>query len=488
MKENKNPKFGIVGFGSTGRGYLYFLKAKLKKCQEIYIYDSKSFDELDEEGKSLVLQNDNLRVNFTKDINEFLLNTNTLLLSPGIKPESEILKKANEKNYQTFTEIELAFEYIESENLKRPKLIAITGSNGKSTVTAWIAHILGVKPCGNIGLPVLQMLSELDNKDFPEVIVYETSSFQLAHSKSLRPDISLITNITPDHISWHGSFHEYTTAKIKIAERQRNEDFLIFSDSIQKKEEILRTHAKLIEIISSRNYSNTRTEEINKEINKAFVDETGEINFKLDNTCFEIGNISHIKLPGWHNVENAMFSAIASILFFKTSSSYSNFDKDLMESFKDKLFSFEGLEHRIEYIGEASGKKFFNDSKATNPESTVIALKAFENKLNKTKNIIWLAGGQDKMTSLDELCMCANETVKVAILFGEAKERFRNELLKSNFQGKILDAADLNEAFKVSLKEEGEIVLLSPACASFDQFKNFEHRGKVMKELFATAS
>ena len=480
-KENKSPKFGIVGFGSTGRGYLYFLKAKLKKCQEIYIYDSKAFDELDEEGKSLVLQNDNLRVNFTKDINEFLLNTDTLLLSPGIKPESEILKKANEKNYQTFTEIELAFKYIESENLERPKLIAITGSNGKSTVTAWIAHILGVKPCGNIGLPVLQMLSELDDKDFPKVIVYETSSFQLAHSKSLRPDISLITNITPDHISWHGSFDEYIAAKIKIAERQKSEDFLIFSDSIQKKEEILRTHAKLIEIISSRNYSNTKI----KETNKAFVDETGEINLRLDNTCFEIGNISRIKLPGWHNVENAMFSAVASILFFKTSSSCCNFDKNFIESFKDKLFSFEGLEHRIEYIGEASGKKFFNDSKATNPESTVIALKAFENKLNKTKNIIWLAGGQDKMTSLDELCLCANERVKAAILFGEAKERFRNELLKNNFQGEIIEGADLNEAFKISLKEQGEIVLLSPACASFDQFKNFEHRGKTMKELFA---
>ncbi|HEY9886309.1 MAG TPA: UDP-N-acetylmuramoyl-L-alanine--D-glutamate ligase, partial [Vampirovibrionales bacterium] len=291
--------------------------------------------------------------------------------------------------------------------------------------------------------------------------VCETSSFQLAHSTQLKPRIAAITNIVPDHIDWHGSLQDYRMSKLKITANQTERDWLILPDKPEFKN--IQTQAQKFWVHSA-------PQPISKEPHSIWVNYNNDVIFQMYNNDEFICNVDKIPLKGRHNLENALFSIAITRLSHAP-----------VRSIRHRLATFQGLEHRMEFIGQYEGKDYYNDSKATNPESTIEALRAFP------PEIVWLAGGKDKLTDLTDLCKQAATSVKTAILFGEAAERFAQELKKNDFPGNIAQASNLKEAVNLAKSKEGKVVLLSPSCSSFDQFKNFEERGKSFKEIVTSA-
>lgn len=443
-KLNLNKSYAILGLGISGLATLEFFIDRGMK--QIFISETQS---LEIAKQKLQKYDKQIQIDLEAGIphSDKCLNYDYLIISPGISPSEPILQKAHQLNKQVLSEIELASQEVN-------RFIAITGTNGKSTTTAWIGHVLRTPPCGNIGLPFLKALMLAPNQNY---YVCECSSFQLEHSQRLRPNIALITNISPDHISWHGSWEKYLQAKAKITQFQTSDDWLLLPDTQPLNQ--IETKAQILWI------ENQIQKNSNKK-NAIWVNENQEIILKINEKEQKICKIYELPLPGQHNLENAMFVIGACFLT----------QMPVLE-IKEKLLSFEGLEHRLEFVLEAQNKKFFNDSKATNPESTIVALKAFDGQ------IIWLAGGRDKLTSLENLNNEAKKKVSIAIFYGEAAERFEVELKKTDFKGQIYKVKDLKEALEVAWKKNGKIVLLSPACASFDQFANFEERGKYFKEI-----
>ena len=362
-------------------------------------------------------------------------NKDLIVLSPGVNPDLQILQTARKNGVQIISEIELAYRFF-----SKP-IIAITGTNGKTTTTTLIGELLragGKKVAvgGNIGVPLISM----DDSDL-DFIVAEISSFQLQTIVSFRPWISLLLNITEDHIERHKSLENYAIAKSRIFLNQKKSDFLIYNGEDPNVLVIVkRSEATLIPFTKK--------------------------------GADDILGVTSSKLPikGEHNVENAMAATLVAKIV--------GIDKKII---RDTLISFKGVEHRIEFVCEKNGIEFYNDSKATNPDSTIVALKA----LNRgNKSIILILGGRDKGTSLDMMNEEIKKRVKKVVLIGEAAKRFEESFTQSGFFD-FVHAKDFESAIKTSysLAEKGDRVLLSPACASFDMFANFEERGRVFKSI-----
>ncbi len=350
-----------------------------------------------------------------------LENTDLIVVSPGIHLDIPVLAEAKKRKIPILSEIELAFQL-----LKKP-IIAVTGTNGKTTTTTLIGEMLkaggkNVAVAGNIGVPLVSI--DDSNLDY---IVAEISSYQLEAIHDFKPWISLILNIQEDHLERHGSMQEYVKQKARIFENQTSNDYLIYNveDPLV---------VKMVERAKSKKVPFSKQEKIEK-----------------------------LRIPGQHNVENALAAKKA----VEICGVGANVIKVVLETFP-------GVPHRIELVREIKGIKFYNDSKATNPDSTMVALKSFPGK-----NIILILGGKDKGTNLKPLREMVRQQAKQVVLIGEATERFR----KNGFEKAVL-AQNLEEAVSKAyqLAEAGDIVLLSPACASFDQFKNFEERGKLFKQ------
>ncbi|MBI5701341.1 UDP-N-acetylmuramoyl-L-alanine--D-glutamate ligase [Candidatus Saganbacteria bacterium] len=360
-----------------------------------------------------------------------------IVLSPGIDPDIDILKKARGRNIPVISEIELAFRFF-----TKP-IIAVTGTNGKTTTATLIYEFIKasgrkVSLAGNIGTPLVS----IDDTEL-DFIVAEISSYQLETILTFRPWISVITNLTPDHLTRHKSMGQYASAKARIYLNQRKTDYLVFN----AEDPLV---VKLIE----------RSEARHVPFSKKYAGEVIPL------------SISDIEIKGEHNIENAMAAALAAKL--------AGVSNDVIAKV---LREFPGVEHRIEYFIEKKGVKFYNDSKATNPDSTIVALRALR---GDQKNIVLILGGRDKNTDLVEMNGLIKETVKTVILIGEASGRFEEGLAKVGFAG-IKKASSLEEAVRISYgsASPGDFILLSPACASFDMFKDFEDRGRRFKELVA---
>ncbi len=350
-----------------------------------------------------------------------LENTDLIIVSPGIHLDIPVLEEAKKRKIPILSEIELAFQL-----LKKP-IIAVTGTNGKTTTTTLIGEMLkaggkNVAVAGNIGVPLVSV--DDSNLDY---IVAEISSYQLEAIHDFKPWIGLILNIQEDHLERHGSMKEYIKQKARIFENQTSSDYLIYNadDPLV---------VEMVKPAKSKKLPFTKQEKIEK-----------------------------LHIPGQHNVENALAAKKAAELC----GIGANVIKVVLETFP-------GVEHRIELVKEIKGVKFYNDSKATNPDSTIVALKSFPNK-----NIILILGGKDKGTNLKPLCAMVRQQVKQVVLIGEATERFQQNGFAEAVLAQNLEQA-VNRAYQ--LAQAGDIVLLSPACASFDQFKNFEERGKLFKQ------
>lgn len=379
--------------------------------------------------------------------------------SPGV-PYTEFVKKAKEKAIEIVDDIELAYRYKE-ENKIKGKIIAITGTNGKTTITSKVQELLEMrgykaKACGNIGFSFSETILKNQELDF---YVLELSSYQLENIKKFKPDIAVIVNLAPDHLNRYEGVDNYYNTKFKIAMNQNKEDYLIINSNC--KESIKRvegTKSKILYVGLEKKNS----------IQKAW-SENGFLVYENEKILDE----KLVTLKGKHNLENMLFIVcIAKIL------------KISNESIINFLYSTKTLEHRMENFHIWGNSTFINDSKGTNIESTILAIEAYENP-------ILICGGSDKKLDLKPLVKSIIKKVKKVYLIGEIADELEKKLLNEGYKRECI--SNLKELKKVVKelkqtldKNEKNIILLSPATASFDQFKNFEERGKIFKEMIIT--
>ncbi|MDU4045957.1 UDP-N-acetylmuramoyl-L-alanine--D-glutamate ligase [Peptoniphilus gorbachii] len=434
MLENKNIL--IMGFGVTGKSSLKFLREFPVK---IYIYD-----------KNIDFQSLKVDEDFIIFKDEDLDKIDLIVKSPGIYPFDDLLVKAREKNIEIISDIELSYRYLKTDNV-----VAVTGTNGKTTTTTIVGDILKRKAktfvVGNIGRGILEITKEAKKDDF---IVIEASSFQLEDTIEFKPHIALLTYVTSDHLDWHKTTENYVKAKLKIFANQDENDFAILNYED-------RNLAKKYNIKAQKYYFS-----MEKISEKGSYFDDGKIYYNDGKNTEEILDVKDLKIPGVHNIKNVMAAIIIAKLFGIDSN-----------TIKRSISSFTGVEHRIEFVRELNGVKYYNDSKGTNPDSTEVAIAAMDS------NVILIAGGYDKNSNFDNLIEKSKDKLKTVILLGETADKISNSCKKSKVEFYIVK--DLNKAVELAkkLSLKGEDVLLSPACASWDMYSNYEARGRHFKDL-----
>ena len=379
------------------------------------------------------------------------LEQDLIVVSPGVSANLPALAAARKKNIPVWSEIELAWRFL------RGKLVAITGSNGKTTTTALVAHILKTSNIptlvgGNIGTPLLALV---ESSTDAAATVAEVSSFQLETIESFRPEIGVLLNLTPDHLDRHGTFEEYARAKMRMFENQLERDIAVLN--ADDPEITKRMPAKPHIFWFSRQ---------KRVANGAFLREN-EIIFRNEGSETVLARREQIPLRGEHNVENVLAACAAAYLAGATPAAIAS-----------GVQSFRGVEHRLEFVAELAGVEFYNDSKATNVDAAVKAVQAFPGPL------LVILGGKDKGSPYTPLRELLKERARVVLVIGEAAEKIAGDLQGAVEIGR---AGTLERAVEMAIEraQPGDTVLLAPACSSFDQFENYEQRGRVFKELVA---
>lgn len=371
-----------------------------------------------------------------------LENIDLIVKNPGIPYSNVILEEAIRRNIPIITEIELAARLAQNN-----ELIGVTGSNGKTTTTTLIYEILKasdqpVKLAGNIGIVATDVAQTLEEKD---KLLVELSSFQLMGVETFRPHIAALLNLYEAHIDYHESVENYVRAKMNVFMQQTEEDFLVYNaDDPKVKEVVQHCKATLVPFSTKETLSNG-----------AMID-NGTIYFKGE----EIISLKNVVLVGEHNYENILAAIAVALLSGATK-----------EGIRKVLTTFSGVKHRLQYVTTINGRLFYNDSKATNILATQKALKSFE------QPVILLAGGLDRGDEYDSLLPFVKH-VKAMVLFGETAKKLAAFAKKAKIE-EVRIVKDVQEAAKVAydLSKEGDVILLSPACASWDQYKTFEERG-----------
>ncbi|VTX57220.1 UDP-N-acetylmuramoyl-L-alanine--D-glutamate ligase [Gemella haemolysans] len=428
----EDKKILVLGFARSGYSTAKILN-KLGYDVTLNAYDDLSNDEKATELKKL-----GVKVIGGGHPLELLENIDLIVKNPGIKYEIDILQKAIEKNIDIITEIELA------NTLFNIDMVAITGTNGKTTTTQMTFDILkaankDVYLAGNIGYPAIEVAYNHPNS----LIITEVSSFQLQGTKYFKPSVATITNLGVGHLDYHGSVENYRNAKRNIYKNQTNDDILILNIKEKEKYDLETIHSNVL-------FYDT------KENNEASIMVKNNI---VTYDEVELFDITKLSLPGMHNVENAINAAVISYI-----------KGARIEVIQEVLYEFSGVKHRLQYVGEHNGVKYYNDSKATNPVATTTALSGFE------KNIILICGGKDRGIDFKELVPFFPR-IKAMVVVGESKEILYslavNNKVNCHRAIKVDDATILANTLAV----EGDTILLSPACASWDQYKCFEDRG-----------
>ena len=372
------------------------------------------------------------------------------VVSPGIPLSSDVLKTAKEKNISVFGELEVASWFCKSP------IVAITGSNGKSTVTALLGEIFKTegRPCvvaGNIGNPFSTVVSETRENG---VAVLEVSSFQLETIHSFHPRIAVILNLTPDHLDRHGSMETYGKIKSRIFERQTESDFIVYNGKdLFVREMIKKARSQPIVFGVEKNSDNY-----------GFV-KNGQMILQLSGNREMLMPVNEMQIKGEHNLANGLAAALAARLM--------GVDVTTM---RNTFHSFKGLPHRMEFIRNLDGVDWINDSKATNVDAVWYALGSYSNP------VVLIAGGRDKDSDFTQLRKRLEKTTKSIILIGEAAEKMKNAfkeicplIVSTSFEDCIKKAKEISQP--------GDVVLLSPGCASFDWFENFEDRGDQFRDI-----
>ncbi len=442
----KERKVTIYGLGRSGLAAAEYLS---RRDADLYISDSSPEKSIKEETLTRLKQI-GCRYEFGEHSLEAIRFAETYIVSPGIPPYADVIQMSRNTGRDVISDIELA-----SRETEIP-IIAITGTNGKSTTTALTSHLLETSGfrapvCGNIGVPILSLID--DKLDY---LVAEVSSFQLEYSPTFAPYISVWLNLTPDHVDWHKGLDNYIEAKRQMFKHQHLKQFAV----LNMDDSVVAATATIAEV-----FPFSQESELDESVQGAYVSD-GFICARrglLDNVIIAV---NELPIKGKHNVENALAAISVATLVGCP-----------VDKIVDGLKSFKGLEHRMEYVGTVDGIAFYNDSKATNTVSAIKALESFPGE-----HVVLIAGGKDKGTSLSEFAQVVRKTANAVILIGEASNRFESELRNWGVQN-IYPVATMEAAVKLGLQLNQGPVLLSPACASFDMFKDYEDRGRVFKDI-----
>ena len=442
-----DKKVLVLGLSKSGIAAAKYLN---RHGADVFITESREEKPEDKE-KLEELSALDIKIEMGGHSDEFIKDSYIAVTSPGIPPHCDLMKRLKEANVHVISEVELAFSQT-----GKP-FIAITGTNGKTTTTALTAHILSSEynavPCGNYGKPPCDLIDD-DKIDY---FVCECSSFQLEYSPAFQPQISVWTNFTPDHIDWHQGLDNYFKAKARIFHSPQEPAFSVLNAKDEKLKEFAKHAGGTVFMFGAEEGANS-----------CYVKDNA-IYFKRGGIEEHIIDLSDCPLIGEHNYQNIECSVICAKI-----EGISN------ENIKKAVMSFVVPEHRLEKCGEKDGITFYNDSKATNPEASIVAINSFNDC-----NVALIAGGRDKNTDLKEFCDAVNKHIKTVILIGEAADRFE-ENLKSNGFNNIFREASLQAAIDKAIELKPDVVLRSPACASFDMFSGYEERGRVFKDYVAS--
>ncbi|MBR4642398.1 MAG: UDP-N-acetylmuramoyl-L-alanine--D-glutamate ligase [Selenomonadaceae bacterium] len=396
-----------------------------------------------------------VEVRLGKQNEELLSGVDLIIVSPAVPIKIPVLKAALKKNIPIISEVELAYD------LAKSPICAVTGTNGKTTTVTLLGLLLKEKFSkvgvgGNIGVPLSEVALEVGAGGY---LAAEISSYQMEATKNFKPHISAILNVTPDHLKRHGSMEVYQLMKEKIFSQQTAEDFLILNyDDERTREMIDRAACKVLYFSRQRALAEG-----------AFI-KNNSLVIKFNGEVHKLCTIDELGIKGGHNVENALAASLIAFLAGVEAGKISSV-----------LKSFQGVEHRIEFVKEINGVKYYNDSKATNTDSAIKALETFAG------HIVLIAGGDDKGTDLTEFLNLVKERVDWLILVGDAAARFKACALEKNFPAeKILEAGySMERAVELAkeISQPTQVVLLSPACASFDMYSDFEERGRDFKRI-----
>ncbi|MDB9960644.1 UDP-N-acetylmuramoyl-L-alanine--D-glutamate ligase [Oceanihabitans sp.] len=433
----------ILGGGESGVGTALLGK---KKGYAVFVSDK---GKIKEKYKQVLIHNE-IEWEEEQHTESKILNADVIMKSPGIPDKVAIVQQLIKKAIPVISEIEFASLYTNAT------LIGITGSNGKTTTASLTHHVLkqelNVGLAGNIGDSFAKQIIEENYDNY----VLEISSYQLDGIVSFKPKIAVITNITPDHLDrYDNQFEKYIDSKFRITKNQTKADYLIYDADDKVISNWLKTHS-----IQSTLLPFSLTKEVE---NGAYLDKENII-VTIDNNQI-IMPTTNLSLEGKHNIKNAMAASTVAHLL-----------KIRKQTIRESLENFQGVEHRLEYVLKINKVQYINDSKATNVNATYYALESMD------APTIWIVGGEDKGNNYEELFPFVNEKVKAIICLG-----VNNEKLKNAFSGMVdimVETQFMSEAIKIAYKvaETGDNVLLSPACASFDLFDNYEDRGRQFKD------
>jgi len=434
-----NKKFLVLGLAKSG-----FAVAKLlnKMGSNVTVVDSNKLEGNDE-AKQLLDDGFNV-ITGSNDAKLVDSSYDYVVKNPGIPYSNELIKHAQEIGVPVITEPEIAYSFSDAT------MVAVTGTNGKTTVTTLIQLMLAHSPkfkksyyAGNIGIPISNVIQKATKDD---VVVTELSSFQLEGTIDLHPHVAVLNNIYSTHLDFHGTRENYIKAKMHITKNQTKDDYFVVNWNTEEWRNLAKQSKAVIRPFSDEQVLDDGAYIRDNEIyfNKEFV-----------------MNTDSIQVPGEHNVQNALAAINVAKLF-----DVSN------EDIIDVLASFKGVKHRIQYVDKINGRKFYNDSKATNTEATIVALSAFK------QPIVLIAGGLDRGNGFDDLVPYLKGKVRDIILYGETADKMVDAAKKAEISS-ITKVNNLKEAVPEAYRQSSEedVVLLSPAAASWDQFDTFEQRG-----------
>jgi UDP-N-acetylmuramoylalanine--D-glutamate ligase len=440
----RNKHVLVVGMARTGIATALFCAAR---GAAVTATDTRTEAQIGEAATQL--RDAGVTLEFGGHPQSILARQDLIIPSPGVPADAPLLKAAGAKGITIWSEIELAYRFLKG------RLIGITGSNGKTTTTSLIGHLLEtanfpVIVAGNIGTP---LISRVGRATPHSVIVAEVSSFQLELIETFRPAISVFLNLTPDHLDRHYHMDAYAAAKARIFQNQTEGDAAILNADDPATTSLAPGRPRLFWFSHKQRVAQG-----------AFV--RGEdLVFRQDGEEESVMKRPEIPLVGLHNLENVLASIVAAHLAGAPA-----------RAIAKGVRSFSGVEHRLEFVAEMGGVRYYNDSKATNTDATRKALEAFPGR------VLIILGGKDKGSDYTVLQPSLRERAILALLIGAASEKIEKQIAGSVA---IERAGTLERAVEIASEaaRPGDVVLLAPACASFDQFENYEHRGRVFKEL-----
>lgn len=460
----KNKNVLIIGTGISGIAAADLLSEEGAK---VFLYDANA--ELEEAKiRERLKEGTVCEIILGELADTYYKETELLVLSPGVPTDLPMVERFKDEGVSVWGEIELAYQF------SKGKLAAITGTNGKTTTTALTGEIMktfykNVFVVGNIGIPYTAMVKETSED---AVTVAEMSSFQLETVECFRPDVSAILNITPDHLNRHHTMENYIDAKFNITNNQTPKDTCV----LNYEDEVLRQAAESLQCRILWFSSRRRLEQGLCLEGDRIVYYPGDVQQldrfsgfaeKAEGEFVPVIDVKELNIIGKHNYENAM-AAIACAMTLGVP----------LNCIREALRNFKAVEHRIEFVAEKNGVRYYNDSKGTNPDASIQAVRAMDAKT------ILIGGGYDKGSEYDEWIESFEDKVKYLVLMGQTREKIADCARKHGFTD-IVFVESMEEAVSFAAEHSvtGELVLLSPCCASWGMFKNYEERGRIFKEL-----